>query len=62
MDPFLPIHVDKYSDKEAESCLDYYIDRLWLQHSAAKMESGRKELKFLSGNNPAELDRICGGL
>ncbi|XP_070541970.1 small ribosomal subunit protein mS29-like [Ptychodera flava] len=62
MDPFIPVHVDKYSEKEIESCLDYYSDRQWLQHPQAQTEDGRKELKFLSYYNPAELDRICGGL
>ncbi|XP_077989393.1 small ribosomal subunit protein mS29-like [Glandiceps talaboti] len=62
MDPFIPIHVDKYDDKEMESCLEYYIERRWLQHPQAFTNEGRKELKFLSNHNPAELDKICGGL
>ena len=32
----MPIQVDNYSDKEVQSCLDYYIDRLWIQNPAGK--------------------------
>ena len=32
MDPFIPVSVPNYSEKEFESCYLYYIDRQWLQH------------------------------
>ena len=32
MDPFIPLSVPNYSEKEFESCYQYYLDRRWLQH------------------------------
>ena len=32
LDPFIPVHVPNYSEKEAYSCLEYYLDRNWIQH------------------------------
>lgn len=32
MDPFIPMSVPNYSEKEFESCYLYYLDRHWLQH------------------------------
>ena len=34
MDPFVPVSVPCYSEKEAYSCLAYYYDRNWIQHEA----------------------------
>ena len=31
IDPFLPIEVPNYSEKEVYSCLEYYMDRMWIQ-------------------------------
>ncbi|CAL1263260.1 unnamed protein product [Larinioides sclopetarius] len=62
MDPFIPIHVDHYTDKEIHSVLDYYSDRLWLQSERARQEEGRKQIKFLSGYNPAEVMKLCSPL
>lgn len=59
MDPFIPIHVPYYSEKEAYSCIEYYLDRNWIQHEAAQTEEGKKELIFLSNRNPFQLMRIC---
>lgn len=30
MDPFIPINVPDYSDKEAYSCIEYFINRRWI--------------------------------
>lgn len=60
MDPFVPILVDNYSGKEINSCLDYYIDRRWIQSEQGKTEEGRKQLMFLSGYNPGKLIELCG--
>jgi hypothetical protein len=30
MDPFIPINVPDYSDKEAYSCVEYFINRRWI--------------------------------
>jgi len=58
-DPFIPIKVDVYSNDEAESCLDYYTERLLLQRPESKTKAGREEIKFLSVRNPLELFKLC---
>lgn len=62
MDPFIPVSVPNYSEKEFESCYLYYLDRHWLQHPQSQTEEGKKELIFLSNRNPWMLDRICAVL
>ncbi|XP_076827195.1 small ribosomal subunit protein mS29 [Brachyhypopomus gauderio] len=62
MDPFVPVPVSNYSEKEFESCYLYYMDRKWLQHPHSNTEEGKKELLFLSSRNPAALDRLCSFL
>lgn len=62
MDPFVPVSVPDYSEKEFESCYLYYMDRHWLQHAQSRTEDGKKELVFLSNRNPSTLERICGSL
>lgn len=59
LDPFIPVITENYSLKEIHSCLDYYTDRRWIQVDKGRTEEGRKELIFLSGNNPDELCKIC---
>ncbi|CAG2104704.1 unnamed protein product [Medioppia subpectinata] len=61
-DPFIPIEVPIYDDKEMESCLNYYNDRKWIQRPIAKTVEGRNEIKFLSAFNPLETYEICCGL
>ncbi|XP_056142452.1 28S ribosomal protein S29, mitochondrial isoform X2 [Lampris incognitus] len=62
MDPFIPVSVSNYSEKEFESCYLYYQDRHWLQHPQSKTEDGKKELIFLSERNPSILERLCASL
>lgn len=62
MDPFIPVSVPNYSEKEFESCYLYYLDRHWLQHPQSQTEEGKKELVFLSNKNPLMLDRLCAFL
>ncbi|XP_063001933.1 small ribosomal subunit protein mS29 [Elgaria multicarinata webbii] len=62
LDPFVPIHVLNYTDREFESCYQYYLERKWLQHEKASTDGGRMELRFLSGRNPGLLDRISSFL
>ena len=31
MDPFVPVFVPQYSNKEVYSCIEYYIERMWIQ-------------------------------
>lgn len=62
MDPFIPVPVSNYSEKELESCFLYYLDRKWLQHPHSRTEEGKKELIFLSNRNPGLLERLCAFL
>ncbi|KAM4600652.1 small ribosomal subunit protein mS29 isoform 2-T2 [Polymixia lowei] len=62
MDPFVPVSVSNYSEKEFESCYLYYLDRHWLQHPQTRTEEGKKELIFLSNRNPSTLERLCAFL
>lgn len=62
MDPFVPVPVSTYSEKEFESCYLYYMDRHWLQHPHSQTEEGKKELIFLSNRNPSMLERLCATL
>lgn len=61
-EPFVPVLVDNYTEKEINNCIDYYIDRMWIQNKNGHTEIGRKELKFLSGHNPYSLMQICAPL
>ncbi|XP_071376488.1 small ribosomal subunit protein mS29 isoform X1 [Centroberyx affinis] len=62
MDPFVPVSVSNYNEKEFESCYLYYLDRNWLQHPQSRTEDGKKELVFLSNRNPSILERLCAFL
>ncbi|XP_054035105.1 28S ribosomal protein S29, mitochondrial [Dryobates pubescens] len=62
LDPFVPIPVPNYSPMEFESCYSYYLDRKWLQHEKAHTEDGKEELRFLSGSNPRQLERLVAPL
>lgn len=62
MDPFIPVSVTNYSEKEFESCFLYYTERRWLQHPQSKTEEGKKELVFLSNRNPWMLEKLCSFL
>ncbi|KAL2084704.1 hypothetical protein ACEWY4_020222 [Coilia grayii] len=62
MDPFVPVPVSNYSEKEFESCYLYYLDRNWLQHSHSRTEEGKKEMIFLSNRNPTVFERLCASL
>ncbi|XP_044304629.1 28S ribosomal protein S29, mitochondrial [Varanus komodoensis] len=62
LDPFVPIQVLNYTNREFESCYQYYLDRKWLQHEKASTDGGRQELRFLSGSNPGLFDQISAFL
>jgi len=55
LDPYVPVQVNNYSDKEAYSCIEYFIDRKWIQNEVAQTEEGQKELLTLAGHNPLQL-------
>ncbi|KAM9805426.1 28S ribosomal protein S29, mitochondrial [Syngnathus typhle] len=62
MDPFIPVSVPCYSEKEFESCYLYYMDRNWLQHPMTRSEEGKKELIFMTDRIPSLMERICAFL
>uniref|UniRef100_UPI00358F19AA small ribosomal subunit protein mS29 isoform X2 n=1 Tax=Myxine glutinosa TaxID=7769 RepID=UPI00358F19AA len=62
VDPFVPINVRNYSEKEFESCYMYYLERKWLQHEHVKTEAGKQELKFLCNKNPATMEKLSAFL
>uniref|UniRef100_A0A8C8RKB6 Small ribosomal subunit protein mS29 n=1 Tax=Pelusios castaneus TaxID=367368 RepID=A0A8C8RKB6_9SAUR len=62
LDPFIPIQVSNYNQREFESCYQYYLDCKWLQHEKACTEEGRNELLFLSNSNPWQLERLAASL
>ncbi|KAF4526435.1 hypothetical protein B566_EDAN015067 [Ephemera danica] len=62
LDPFIPVQVEPYTEKELESCLAYYADRKWITNSKGLTEEGKKELAFLSARIPRELMNICAAL
>ncbi|XP_069582035.1 small ribosomal subunit protein mS29 [Ranitomeya imitator] len=62
LDPFIPVLVDSYSEKEFESCYRYYTERRWLQHEKARTEEGKKEIIFLCNYNPREMEKLCAFL
>lgn len=51
LDPFIPIHVDKYNAAELNSAIEYYIDRRWIQHPSGKTKEGIAELSALCAGN-----------
>ncbi|XP_055383177.1 28S ribosomal protein S29, mitochondrial [Condylostylus longicornis] len=59
LDPFIPIKVAKYDDKEFENCINYYLNRKWIQNVEKGFDA---ELKFLSGQNPYKLMNLCAPL
>jgi len=58
LDPFVPIQTVDYTEHEANSCLDYYIEKNWIQRPSAKTEEGRREIIHIGGRNPFLLERI----
>ncbi|KFB40218.1 hypothetical protein ZHAS_00007594 [Anopheles sinensis] len=59
LDPFVPIRVDGYNDSEYHSCIQYYLDRKWIQAAEPGFEV---ELKMLSCQNPYQLMQLCSSL
>ncbi|KAJ0182795.1 hypothetical protein K1T71_002164 [Dendrolimus kikuchii] len=58
LDPFVPIEVGRYTEKEFLSCASYYRDRLWLR-GPPEIET---ELKFTSTLNPFKFMEQCAPL
>lgn len=62
LDPFVPIQVSNFTDREFEGCYRYYQEHKWLQHSQATTDEGRLEIRFLTGRNPGLMERMCSYL
>lgn len=58
-DPFLPIHVPKYSRREFENCMNMYQDIGWLSRPESRTYEARDELRFISGMNPEQVFYLC---
>lgn len=56
LDPFVPVRVENYSEIEFKRCIDYYVDRRWIQNTNEGFDD---ELKFVSGMNPFNLMQRC---
>ncbi|XP_050070292.1 28S ribosomal protein S29, mitochondrial [Anopheles maculipalpis] len=59
LDPFVPVHVVGYDEAEYYSCIQYYLDRKWIQTTEAGFDD---ELKMLSCQNPYQLMQLCASL
>ncbi|CAO1391346.1 unnamed protein product [Diamesa hyperborea] len=59
LDPFVPIKIDNYSEKEFNSCIGYYVNRRWIQNVDDGYDN---ELKHLSDSNPYKLMDLCKAL
>lgn len=59
LDPFVPVRVENYSELEFKRCIDYYLNRRWIQNTK---EGFDEELKFITGMNPFDLMRRCAPL
>ncbi|KAI8792535.1 28S ribosomal protein S29, mitochondrial-like isoform X1 [Biomphalaria glabrata] len=62
LDPFVPILVPEYTEKEALSTINYYIEHNWIQNAHGRTEEGKKEIIFVSNNNPFKLYQVCTSL
>ncbi|CAH2049905.1 unnamed protein product, partial [Iphiclides podalirius] len=58
LDPFVPVEVKRYSEKEYLSCASYYRDRLWLRGP----EELEAELQLASAGNPYKFMELCAPL
>ncbi|XP_053950665.1 28S ribosomal protein S29, mitochondrial [Anastrepha ludens] len=59
LDPFVPVRVENYTDKEFASCIQYYLDRNWIQKTP---EGFDEQLKYLSNKNPYTLMQLTRSL
>ncbi|KRZ03225.1 28S ribosomal protein S29, mitochondrial [Trichinella zimbabwensis] len=59
LEPFVPVHIEKYTETEARSYFEYMIAKNWIQHEKARREEGQLELMHLSDYNPLLLDKLC---
>ncbi|XP_041975293.1 28S ribosomal protein S29, mitochondrial [Aricia agestis] len=58
LDPFVPVEVGRYTEREYLSCASYYRDRLWMR-GPPELET---ELKLASACNPYRFMEMCAPL
>ncbi|XP_018327200.1 28S ribosomal protein S29, mitochondrial [Agrilus planipennis] len=58
LDPFIPVLVNGYSNKEFLSCMNYYRERRWVQ----PLPGLDDELSVISSSNPYKLMQLCAPL
>lgn len=58
VDPFVPVLVNNFNEKEFIGCMNYYRERKWVQSYAGQDE----ELFFISNGNPYYLTQLTAGL
>jgi len=59
LDPFVPVLVNNYTELEFSRCIEYYLNRRWIQNTQDGFD---EELKFISGMNPFDLMQRCAPL
>lgn len=59
IDPFVPMHVDIFTEFEFDNMINYYLDRKWILNYTPGLD---KELKFLSGKNAYKLKELTAPL
>ena len=59
IDPFLPILVPDYDEKEFYASLQYYFDKKWFSKPYSQTIDGIKEIKALSCMNPLEIYKLA---
>lgn len=59
LDPFVPVLVQNYNDKEFYSTIEYYADRHWIQKTPPGFE---QQLKFMSNKNTYTLMQLTRSL
>ncbi|XP_055327517.1 28S ribosomal protein S29, mitochondrial-like [Paramacrobiotus metropolitanus] len=59
MDPFVPVSITDYNDKEFTNAMDYYLEQRWFSDERVATQKGRDELKFVTNKNPKTLDLLA---
>lgn len=59
LDPFIPMKTEEYDKDEFQSCIEYYVNRRWIQNVG---EGFDKELEFITNRNPYTLMDYCKAL
>ena len=58
IDPFLPVFVQDYDEKEFHASLRFFFDNKWFAKPYSQTIDGIREIKALSCMNPLEIYKI----